>query len=454
MKKSQIQKTYLVIFITLIINLFIFNTYGQNLVPNYSFEQYIDCPERFTEWEKSYQLAPGWTFPTRGTSDYFNACNTMDVGVPYNFAGRSGAKEGNAYMGMILKSEKENYREYLQTKLILPLKKGTRYCFTMYYKLAGFSAFAIDKLGVYFNTEYMVEEIEDNLNFTPHLENHQGHFMTNRDEWTLFCGIYTAQGHEKYLTIGNFYDDENTPEKEVDVANLDSNLVNNYAYYYIDMVSLHPIDECFVCSCDSGRTYSFDISSTQVTRKDRSDGSIYIKIIDGDLADYRFKCSNGDTTNFLTNLQTGNYQVIIYDPNGCTYVKNIEIDLLKSLEEQFISTKIGRPIILNDIYFEYDKAVLKDESIPTLQKLLKLLEKYPKTDIEIHGHTSSEGTDAYNQRLSEARAWSVVKWLIQHGIKPDRMLYEGYGEKMPVATNTTEAGKSLNRRVEFVVLRR
>jgi outer membrane protein OmpA-like peptidoglycan-associated protein len=73
--------------------------------------------------------------------------------------------------------------------------------------------------------------------------------------------------------------------------------------------------------------------------------------------------------------------------------------------------------------------------------------------VEIQGHTDSKGSDSYNLSLSDRRAASVVAYLVQNlGIDPSRLTSKGYGEGMPIATNDTDAGRALNRRVEFNIL--
>ena len=74
--------------------------------------------------------------------------------------------------------------------------------------------------------------------------------------------------------------------------------------------------------------------------------------------------------------------------------------------------------------------------------------------IEISGHTDSEGSDAYNQKLSDGRAAAVVSYLASKGVIPERMQAVGYGESRPVDTNQTEAGRAQNRRVEFTLIKK
>lgn len=114
--------------------------------------------------------------------------------------------------------------------------------------------------------------------------------------------------------------------------------------------------------------------------------------------------------------------------------------------------KTGQVIRLNNLFFVFDTAKLIEESQGELKQLLSTLENNPSLKIEIAGHTDSKGSDAYNIDLSNRRAKAVVDYLVQHGIEPHRLQSEGYGESHPIATNNTDEGRQLNRRVEFEVL--
>ena len=113
----------------------------------------------------------------------------------------------------------------------------------------------------------------------------------------------------------------------------------------------------------------------------------------------------------------------------------------------------GATFRLNNIFFDFDKAVLKDESIPELQKLIGLLGEFPSIRVEIGAHTDAEGSDSYNVSLSQRRAKSVVDYLVANGIAPQRLVSKGYGETSPIASNETEEGRAMNRRVEFKLVR-
>ena len=107
---------------------------------------------------------------------------------------------------------------------------------------------------------------------------------------------------------------------------------------------------------------------------------------------------------------------------------------------------------LNNIFFDLAKSSLKEESFFELNRLVKMLTDNTAIKLEISGHTDNTGADDSNLKLSQDRAQSVVDYLTKNGIKKDRLEAKGYGESVPIATNETNEGKALNRRVEFKVL--
>jgi OOP family OmpA-OmpF porin len=103
------------------------------------------------------------------------------------------------------------------------------------------------------------------------------------------------------------------------------------------------------------------------------------------------------------------------------------------------------------IQFPYDSSVPLPESSPVLQEALRLLTDHADIHVTLEGHASSEGTEQYNQALSERRATAVKNFLVSNGVAADRLTIKGFGEDRPVADNATEAGRRLNRRVEYNV---
>ena len=147
---------------------------------------------------------------------------------------------------------------------------------------------------------------------------------------------------------------------------------------------------------------------------------------------------------------------------------------------QFPLANISAPVLIENIFYDFDKATLRPESATALDELVKLLNENPNVTIELSAHTDYKGSDQYNERLSQRRAESVVNYLIEHGIAADRLTPKGYGEGKPktikkkvaerypflkegdvltedyiakLPEDQQEQCNQLNRRTEFRVLR-
>lgn len=105
----------------------------------------------------------------------------------------------------------------------------------------------------------------------------------------------------------------------------------------------------------------------------------------------------------------------------------------------------------NMVNFGFDSSDLTPAAKANLDKLAQVLKNNMDTNINIYGHTDSKGTDAYNLSLSERRAAAVKNYLVSQGVSASRMFTMGVGEKEPVASNDTDAGRAENRRVEFAI---
>jgi outer membrane protein OmpA-like peptidoglycan-associated protein len=116
--------------------------------------------------------------------------------------------------------------------------------------------------------------------------------------------------------------------------------------------------------------------------------------------------------------------------------------------------RVGEGIVVefnNNVLFGFDKSLLAMDAKANLDKLVKVLDTYNETDIELQGHTDSKGSESYNQNLSEERAHTVFGYLDAKGIKANRMTTRGFGESAPKYNNDTADGRSQNRRVEFLI---
>jgi outer membrane protein OmpA-like peptidoglycan-associated protein len=437
----------------------------ENLVENYSFEQYESCPEDYTPENLSHKLVPGWSYPTRATPDYFNRCSPRNVSVPKNFAGESEPHSGDGYVGAILSGTEESYREYIQGKLRVPLIKGKQYCVRFYYKLASYSRFAVDQMSLYFTDTEIKNDINVNLSYTPQITNKVGLFLDNIDDWEEFCTVYVANGNERFFVVGNFknYDNTNYVVTDKNVVNLRNKA---YAYYYFDDFIIAPLDNCLNCPCVQHdfesriieTSYTGGINKmTGKAEKIINDGYIRIAMLGG-TPPYEVAWNNSMTGSELENLPAGKYIYTARDSYNCLSVDTVIftepvierddfLDGLKAIDE-------GSSIVLKNIFFDFNKTELLPESYAELDKVVQFMIEEDIKLIEISGHTDSEGSDTYNQKLSEGRAKAVVTYLEAHGVKPERMKAVGYGESRPVDTNQTEEGRAQNRRVEFTLIKK
>ncbi len=123
-----------------------------------------------------------------------------------------------------------------------------------------------------------------------------------------------------------------------------------------------------------------------------------------------------------------------------TIIKEIPVEIQKTMME------------LSNTMFDFDKDVIKEAAKGPLNKVVAWLQENPNVKVEISGHTDSKGSEKYNQDLSERRARAVYNYFISQGVDKFRLAYAGYGKSRPIATNETEEGRQLNRRVELNVI--
>lgn len=122
------------------------------------------------------------------------------------------------------------------------------------------------------------------------------------------------------------------------------------------------------------------------------------------------------------------------------------------IEVRLQSIKKNSKIVLNNIYFDLNKSVLKPESNNELMVLAKFLKDNSNIRIELSGHTDNTGSEKFNLQLSKERAESVLSFLVKQGIEKSRIETKGYGSLIPISSNETEEGRRLNRRTELQIL--
>ncbi|NOG94459.1 MAG: gliding motility-associated C-terminal domain-containing protein [Bacteroidetes bacterium] len=221
-----------------------------NLVPNASFEDTINCDN----WMK-INYAKGWFQPQTphldpgGSSDLFHECSSM-LGVPSSiWGGYQYAKTGKSFSGIVLyvkpKSfpEAYRYREYIENKLIMPLKKDVIYCIGFHINLSNSSVYAVSNIGIYLSNDSTLSSFPKyggqmpyyTLPYKPQLENDFGNIIKDTLDWVKLEWEYKAIGGEQFITIGNFYDAQYTFFEPTYTNTLESVT----AYYYIDDVFVY-----------------------------------------------------------------------------------------------------------------------------------------------------------------------------------------------------------------------
>lgn len=166
--------------------------------------------------------------------------------------------------------------------------------------------------------------------------------------------------------------------------------------------------------------------------------------------------------------ETGEYQIVL--PVGELYGFRAEADGFIAVSEnidlrdreidyddvsrdlKLVPVKVEVTIVMNNVFFDFDKSVLKPESVPELNRITDFLKKSEAIKIEISGHADATGPEEYNLGLSQRRANSVMAYFTKEGIAKDRMSVKYFGEGKPAASNDTREGRSKNRRVEFKIV--
>jgi len=205
---------------------------GANEVPNPSFEVNTSCPSNASQ----LHLATPWTASSPGTPDYFNSCATGNADVPNNWIGSQSAFNGEAYAGFAAYSPTTGvFREYVQVPLSSALVASTTYEVKFFVSRAEGSRWACDSIGAWFQTG-AVSGTTPHLIFASQVVSPGGTPITASSGWTLVSGTFVATGGEDHMLIGN------CNAQTATTATLESSGGYDFAYYYLDLVSVEPLE--------------------------------------------------------------------------------------------------------------------------------------------------------------------------------------------------------------------
>ena len=366
-------------------------TLAPNLVYNPSFEEYRECPRKIDALG-TLTIVDAWYQPTAGSADYYNVCGSRDCGVPKNKLGIQDAHFGDGFCGIYC--SKTDYREYLQTQLKEPLVAGEMYRVSFYVSLSEYSSGAVATVGALFTADRIGDTVRSVL-----MDKEVRHFAPGVSQ-----------------TVASYFKPQ---------------VVNDYERVLTDTKAWMQVSGVFTAK--GGEQFMtignfFPASQSNVVDLDS-----------------------------LTYLLPGAYYYIDDVSVVCLGCKAVTdtlpaVDTVVATAPKIDTFQVGSTFVLRNIFFDFDKATLLQQSYNELQTLIGILNSHPAMKIEVRGHTDGHGSLDYNQRLSENRAKAVVDYLVSKGIDPKRLQYKGFGKTQPVDSNATEEGRANNRRVEFKIL--
>jgi len=338
---------------------------GDNLVPNPGFEAFSILPHGwFYRGSDFTSLVKDWSSASEASPDVYGPEITVPDKWQEKGFGRKKPRSGKHMVGITAfgcDQGKPHCREYIQVNLTEPLVVGQAY-HVEFWASPLHTGIHSNNLGILFSQEKLQEKTDRVLLREPQVYSEKI-IPGNQYIWHKIQGDFTAEEAFKYLTIGNFFADEETESSE------GSENSHNFAYYYLDDVRV--------------------VKRPPIL---------------------------GETTDEFADWYP--------------------------LEEDKI-------IPLDNILFDTDRFSLRTKGQDDLDKLFNILTEYPTMEVEVGGHTDDQGSFDYNMVLSSRRAKAVVQYLMDRGIESTRLSYIGYGTTRHVATNDTEEGRQLNRRVEF-----
>lgn len=379
-------------------SLFVMGQDGENLVPNPSFESTDKKVKRLG----SIGNSTGWTSPTGVRADLFVSSKVPDVSVPLNKYGTEEAKDGSNYAGIVAFSYGAKVpRSYIMTKLDAPMKKGMRYCVKFNVSLSEASKYASNNIGAKFDkkpkgTDSKVSIIADDEPLLLHFNNDMK-IMSARYNWTEICGVYTAEGGEKYITIGNFMSDEDTKyekmkkDKDVKVAQVIA------AYYYVDMVSVQLLDTDKGEECDCAAEEAGDSYSTLI------------------------------------------YQKVFTMTDKMTPAEKVEA---------------------HQVFFAFGRDKMNAEGEASLDFITEMMKANPEMKLQIDGHNNEMEDEValendYYVDMDSKRIAAVMEYLMDKGIDESRLISSPKGSQTPNPEISEEDDEELqlakSRRVTFKV---
>lgn len=367
---------------------------GENLVDNGGFESTSGKAKKLGQID----MATGWKSPTGVRADFFlGDSKVADIATPENYYGKEDPKEGENYAGIMAYSYNNKMpRSYITAKLKTPLKKDVTYCVSFWISLSEASKYSCNQIGANlskreFGTDQKIPIIEEAQIIHP-----DNKVFNATYGWERICGTFKAEGGEKFITIGNFTNNDDT-KYESNKKPKNSTIKNQVigAYYYVDDVSVIMLDEGESCNC-----YTDDKAEEETSM-------IYMKQV----------------------------------------IDNDKMSPKERIERQ-------------GVYFAFGKTTLTTQAQRSLDLIAQVMKENPTMSVTISGHSNEEEIKlaekkAYLANLDAQRVDAVIDYLKSKGVNVTRIKKENKGssEDSPEITSSDDDELKLakNRRVNFTV---
>ena len=352
------------------------------------------------------------------------------------------------------------------------------------------------------NIGYPVNTTADDIFYVPTIDNKRGYFSSFGQDSYGDKDIYMLtlpEKEESKMTVfrGSVVDDfgKNPEGLIITVTNADNgDVVGNYSpnpksgkYLLIlphgktykftyEADGYHPVTNTY--KVEPGKEYmetemvfilkdvkmekqtlgTVGISGTVMDIQKKFVKSANINVIDNTTGKSIGQYASSSKGEFSFVLERGKNYNISFEAEGYLFQsENVSLpkeQVFSSLEKNIVLQPIvaGSKIVLNNLFFDSGKSSIRKESNVELDKIVKFLKDKPEINAEVSGHTDNKGDDKKNQKLSQDRAKAVIDYLTKKGIGSKRLTAKGYGKDQPIASNDTDAGRQLNRRVEMKIL--
>ncbi len=345
----------------------------ENLVPNPSFEE---VEGKIKEGGK-IELAYPWVSATLKQVDLYSADAKADeFSVPENAYGEEKAQDGNNYVGINFYGYRgRSPKSYLQTELTKELEAGKKYCVKFHVSFSDRSKYASNNLGAHLSAEAISSTDEGDLNAKPQIMKLINSPVEKQFDWTPICGTFEAIGGEKFITIGNFFSEENTVTERVKQSREFTGAQKMDGYYYVDNVSVidmagQPASSC-VCEKIAGGSLETEFKSFSTSDKDKAQNKGELVII------------NSDGT------------------KGPSKTEEAETEGSFSIVDQVIT-------------YEAEKKEIAEDAKASLDQIAEYLKKNPKKKLKAIGHSNKSEANAEN--LAKGRAFGMKKYFDAKGL--------------------------------------